>query len=61
VGCFRVPVYDDFANLSFDSVSVSPGVPELSTWAMMLLGFGALGFAGYRRARMGGGLALSAG
>jgi hypothetical protein len=26
-------------------------VPELSTWAMMLLGFGGLGFAGYRRAR----------
>ena len=26
-------------------------VPELSTWAMMLLGFAGLGFAGYRRAR----------
>lgn len=25
------------------------GVPEASTWAMMLAGFGALGFAGYRR------------
>ena len=25
------------------------GVPELSTWAMMLLGFAGLGFAGYRR------------
>jgi hypothetical protein len=24
-------------------------VPELSTWTMMLAGFGALGFAGYRR------------
>jgi hypothetical protein len=30
------------------TVSITP-VPELSTWAMMLAGFGALGFAGYRR------------
>ncbi|WP_294532053.1 PEPxxWA-CTERM sorting domain-containing protein [uncultured Rhodoblastus sp.] len=27
----------------------SPGVPEPATWAMMLLGFAGLGFAGYRR------------
>jgi hypothetical protein len=27
------------------------GIPELSTWAMMLLGFTGLGFAGYRAAR----------
>ena len=27
--------------------------PEPSTWAMMLLGFGGLGFLGYRKARMG--------
>jgi hypothetical protein len=27
-------------------------VPEPSTWAMMLLGFAGLGFAGYRRARL---------
>jgi hypothetical protein len=31
-------------------VSVST-VPEASTWAMMVLGFAGLGFAGYRRAR----------
>lgn len=30
------------------NVSVS-AVPELSTWAMLFAGFGALGFAGYRR------------
>jgi hypothetical protein len=30
------------------SINVS-AVPELSTWAMMLAGFGALAFAGYRR------------
>jgi hypothetical protein len=26
-------------------------IPEPSTWAMMLLGFAGLGFAGYRHAR----------
>ena len=30
---------------------VSSGVPELSTWAMTLLGFAGLGFAGYRASR----------
>ncbi|MGB7973223.1 MAG: PEPxxWA-CTERM sorting domain-containing protein [Roseiarcus sp.] len=34
-------------------VLYSPTVPEPSTWAMMLLGFAALGFAGYRRAKVG--------
>jgi hypothetical protein len=31
--------------------TTTPGTPEPSTWAMMLLGFAGLGFAGYRRAR----------
>jgi hypothetical protein len=31
--------------------SYSSAVPELSTWAMMLAGFSALGFAGYRRSK----------
>ena len=30
---------------------ITPGAPEASTWAMMLLGFAGLGFAGYRKAR----------
>ena len=34
-------------------VLYSPTVPEPSTWGMMLLGFAGLGFAGYRRARVG--------
>ena len=34
--------------LTATTVSVS-GVPEVSTWAMMLAGFAALGFTGYRR------------
>jgi hypothetical protein len=28
---------------------VNPGVPEPSTWAMMILGFAGIGFMGYRR------------
>jgi hypothetical protein len=31
------------------------GVPELGTWAMMLVGFAGLGFAGYRRTKKIGG------
>jgi hypothetical protein len=34
------------ANLLFNSA-----IPEPSTWAMMLIGFAGLGFAGYRRAK----------
>jgi Protein of unknown function (DUF642)/PEP-CTERM motif len=44
-----------FSYIGVDNVSVvetSPGgVPEPSTWAMMLVGFAGLGYAGYRRAR----------
>jgi hypothetical protein len=40
--------------------SVTAAVPELSTWAMMLLGFGGLGFAGYRRSRKDGAATLAA-
>jgi hypothetical protein len=42
----NVPV-PPFALVS--DVSLTGGVPELSTWAMMLTGFAGLGFAGYRR------------
>jgi hypothetical protein len=38
---------------AFDNFT-TPTVPEPSTWAMMLIGFAGLGFAGYRRARTGG-------
>ncbi len=32
-------------------IVIGTGVPEPSTWAMMLLGFAGLGFAGYRGSR----------
>jgi hypothetical protein len=35
-------------NIAVNGPAVSP-IPEPSTWAMMLLGFAGLGFAGYRR------------
>jgi hypothetical protein len=43
-----ITTYNDAygANLTFNSA-----VPEPSTWAMMLIGFAGLGFAGYRRAK----------
>jgi hypothetical protein len=42
------------------SPGITAGVPEPSTWAMMLLGFAGLGFAGYRRARSRSVTALAA-
>jgi PEP-CTERM motif len=43
---------DDFAiqySPGLDTGGVAAGAPEPSTWAMMLLGFAGLGYAGYRR------------
>jgi PEP-CTERM motif-containing protein len=36
---------NDTITITFDN----NGVPEPSTWAMMLIGFGGLGFVAYRR------------
>jgi hypothetical protein len=59
--------YDTDVALSLTSASYVSGdgvvtgrpsvVPELSTWGMMLLGFAALGFGGYRASRKGAALA----
>lgn len=38
-----------FDILNVDSAVVVAGVPEPSTWAMMMLGFAGLGFVAYRR------------
>jgi PEP-CTERM motif len=34
-------------------ITVTPGVPEPSTWAMMILGFAGIGFMAYRRKSRG--------
>jgi hypothetical protein len=36
---------------SFELDNIATGVPELSTWAMMLIGFAGIGFAAHRAAR----------
>jgi hypothetical protein len=47
--------YDEFADgyVTLTGMTVGPveAVPEPSTWAMMLLGFAGLGYAGFRRAK----------
>jgi choice-of-anchor C domain-containing protein len=44
------PSAGNFYGAALDSVSVSAAVPEPATWALMLVGFGAIGF-GMRRRR----------
>lgn len=39
-------------NVQFDQ-GTTPGVPETSTWGMMMMGFAALAFAAVRRSRTG--------
>jgi hypothetical protein len=36
---------------SFEIAQITTSVPEPSTWAMMLIGFAGLGYAGYRTSR----------
>lgn len=43
--------YTQFGTSNIGPAIAIGGVPELSTWAMMLLGFGGLGFLAYRRTR----------
>ena len=38
-------------SLETSGVTITPGVPEPSTWAMLLAGFAGLGWAGYRQSR----------
>ena len=44
--------YSGLDGVRLEGTQVLPGlVPEPSTWAMMLLGFAGLGYAGYRKAK----------
>jgi hypothetical protein len=46
----RVVAASSSNSFEFDNV-VAGGVPEPSTWAMLLLGFAGLGYAGFRRSK----------
>lgn len=43
---------DWFAAVPRSQFDIAPGTPEMSTWAMLMTGFTALGFTAYRRNRM---------
>ena len=45
--------FDEFKQVQFSAASIPPSIPEPSTWAMMLLGFAGLAYAGYRKAQGG--------
>jgi hypothetical protein len=48
---FGVAVANADTALNYVSGGVTASTPEPSTWAMMILGFAGLGFAGYRASR----------
>jgi hypothetical protein len=48
---FGLAVVTSQTALDYVSAGVAASTPEPSTWAMMVLGFGGLGFAGYRASR----------
>jgi hypothetical protein len=50
-GGFGVVVANADVALDYVSAGVTASTPEPSTWAMMVLGFAGLGFAGYRASR----------
>jgi hypothetical protein len=60
VGCPNFFTYfrfdaDAWEGASLDGARMTlSAAPEASTWAMMLIGFGGLGLAGYRASRMSG-------
>jgi PEP-CTERM motif len=50
-GAFGVAIATSSETLSYVAGGVTATAPEPSTYAMMLLGFAGLGFAGYRRSQ----------
>ena len=58
-GTAESAIFGGSANyIAFDNVTIGSatpgGVPEPSTWAMIMLGFAGLGAAGYRKAKRSG-------
>jgi len=52
--------FDNFKQLGFGfQQDVVTGVPEASTWAMMVLGFAGVGFMAYRRRNQGSGFRIA--
>jgi hypothetical protein len=47
----RDSALNDFAIGDLSFAATAGAVPEISTWVAMLIGFGAVGFLGYRKAR----------
>ena len=47
----------DLVNADGQTYQLGLGTPEPSTWAMLMLGFGLLGYAGYRKTRSDNALA----
>jgi len=59
LGAFTTATFTSTANaFEFSLPTVTPGIPETSTWAMMALGFAGLGYAAFRRNSTGRALAL---
>jgi PEP-CTERM motif len=46
---FLIDSNNDLFHFNSGDLTISPGVPEPSTWAMMILGFFGVGFMAYRR------------
>jgi hypothetical protein len=46
---FTIPAGSHSIQIELSDYAYTPPVPEPSTWAMMLIGFAAIGLAGYRR------------
>ena len=49
LGAFTTVAFHDAGNNAFEFSLDPPAAPEPSTWAMMLVGFAGLSYAGYRR------------
>jgi hypothetical protein len=56
-GAIGGPGIDNLEQLG--ATTISAAVPEASTWAMMILGFAVVGFAGYRRKQNGRALSVA--